>query len=107
MTDEPKPLDTAHVTLPDDLLPLTEFLAKHTHDMLARQRMADGWSSGPQRDNPLPQPPCLMSYDALPDAEKAYERQAALETLKILTVRGYRIVAPDEPAPPPATTPDM
>ena len=37
MTDEPKPLDTAPVTVPDDLLPLTEFLAKHTPDASTRQ----------------------------------------------------------------------
>ena len=37
MTDEPKPLDTAPVTLPDDLLPLTEFLAQHTDDVSTRQ----------------------------------------------------------------------
>src|SRR5216684_5621220 len=64
MTDEPKPLDTAPVTLPDDLLPLTEFLAQHTDDVSTRQ--------------------------------------AALETLKLLAAHGYRIVAPSEPAPPPA-----
>jgi len=67
MTDEPKPLDTAPVTLPDDLLPLTEFLAQHTDDVSTRQ--------------------------------------AALETLKLLAAHGYRIVAPAEPAPPPATPP--
>src|SRR5438105_1946464 len=30
-----------------------------------------------------------------------------METLKMLAAHGYRIVAPDEPAHPPATTPDM
>jgi hypothetical protein len=67
MSDEPKLIDTAPVTVPDDLLPLTEFLAQHTDDVST----------------------C----------------QAALEALKLLAAHGYRIVAPAEPAPPPATTP--
>ena len=107
MTDEPTPMDTAQGTLPDALLTLTASLAQHTHDTVAGQRMADGWSAGPQGEVSPQQPPCLVSYDALPAAEQGYERQAVLETLKSLVARGYRIVAPDAPAQGPATTPDV
>jgi hypothetical protein len=37
MSDEPKPINTAPVTVPDDLLPLTEFLAQHTQAVSTRQ----------------------------------------------------------------------
>ena len=37
MSDEPKPINTAPVTVPDDLLSLTEFLAQHTQDVSVRQ----------------------------------------------------------------------
>ena len=44
MPYEPKPIDTSSITLPRDLIDLTERLAENAHDIWARQRMADGWN---------------------------------------------------------------
>ncbi|MGP8154166.1 MAG: RyR domain-containing protein [Smithella sp.] len=41
MTYEPKPIDTTKVILSNEVLELTELLAENTHDMWARQRMAE------------------------------------------------------------------
>jgi len=56
-----------------------------------RQRMADGWIFGPQRDDALREHPCLIPYERLSESEKAYDRSIALETLKAIIALGYKI----------------
>lgn len=38
--------------------------------------------------------PCLVPYDQLTEAERQYDRNTAMETLKVLTSFGYRILPP-------------
>ena len=91
MQYQPKPIDTSSVHLTKDLLDLTERLAENAHDIWARQRLKDGWRHGPHRDDARKEHPCLTPYRELPEAEKEYDRLAALETLKAMTALGYRI----------------
>ena len=88
---KPKPIDTPHVELSDDLLELTELLAENAHDIWAKQRMAEGWSYGPERDDAAKTNPDLMPYSDLPASEKEYDRKMAMETLKAIIKLGYRI----------------
>ena len=90
----PKPRDTSAVTLDTDLLALTEQLAENTHEIWARQRMADGWTYGPKRDDALKHHPGLVPYADLSEPEKEYDRNTALETLKLIRAFGYEIVKP-------------
>jgi ryanodine receptor 2 len=92
----PQPIDTAEVVLPPGLTPLTERLAENSHDMWARQRLAQGWTWGAQRDDARKQHPCLVPYDQLPESEKEYDRIAAMGTLKAILKLGYQIV-PQQP----------
>jgi class 3 adenylate cyclase len=85
----PKPLDTSQFKLSDDVLRLTELLAENTHDVWARERMSQGWVFGPKRDDEKRQHPCLIPYRDLPEEEKQYDRNAALETLKTVLSLGY------------------
>ena len=87
----PKPIDTSAVTLSEDVRKLTELLARNAHDIWARQRMADGWRYGPSRDDAQRRHPCLVPYEKLPESEKQYDRNAAMETLKAILALGYRI----------------
>lgn len=87
----PNPVDTSDVVLPADLEALTERLAENTHDIWARQRIADGWSWGPARDDARKLHPGLVPYAELSEAEKAYDRNTAIETLKLIVRLGYRI----------------
>jgi hypothetical protein len=87
----PKPIATARVHLSPEILELTERLAKNAHDIWGRQRLADGWKYGPRRDDAAKEHPCLVPYEQLPDSEKQYDRNAALETLKAILALGYRI----------------
>ena len=88
---QPAPMDTAHVTLSSEVLELTEKLAEHAHDIWAQQRLSDGWTYGPERDDNKKHHPCLVPYADLPDSEKQYDRNAALDTLKAIVALGYEI----------------
>ena len=92
MTYEPQPLDTTQVSLSDDIRELTELLAKNTHDIWAKQRLAEGWHYGPKRDDSRKEHPCLIPYEQLSEIEKQYDRNTALETLKLLMALGYKVV---------------
>jgi ryanodine receptor 2 len=89
---QPEPIDTSRVTLGKDVCELTELLARNAHDIWAQQRLADGWSHGPRRDDEKKEHPCLVPYEDLPESEKEYDRKAAMETLKAILALGYRIV---------------
>jgi RyR domain len=91
MSYQPKPIETSFITLPQDLSDLTERLAENAHDIWARQRMVDGWTYGPRRDDAAKNHPCLVPYAELPDSEKVYDRNAAMETIKAILAQGYRI----------------
>lgn len=91
MNYEPEPIDTAQVQLTPALAELTERLAKNAHDLWARRRLGEGWRLGPRRDDERKQHPCLVPYEDLPESEKEYDRQAAMETLKAIVALGYRI----------------
>ncbi len=93
---KPAPIATANITLPADLVGLTERLAENAHDLWARQRLAEGWTCGPRRDDALKQHPCLVPYAELPESEKRYDRETAIGTLKAILALGYRIVPPDK-----------
>ena len=54
-------------------------------------RRSDGWVYGPVRDDEQKQHPCLVSYEALADADKAYDRAIAMATLKAVVALGYSI----------------
>src|SRR5437870_1347323 len=62
-------------------------------DLCAQQRLADGWTYGPRRDDSAKKHPCLVPYEELPESEKEYDRHAALGTLKAILALGYRIEA--------------
>jgi ryanodine receptor 2 len=94
MSYEPEPLDTSAVALSPSILRLTERLARHAHEVWARERLRLGWTYGPVRDDVRREHPCLVPYDELPDSEKQLDRNAALETVKALLVLGYRLEAP-------------
>ena len=87
----PKPLDTTNVALPHELIALTEKIAENVHDNWAAARIADGWIYGEKRDDENKTTPCLVPYSELPEKEKAYDRNTAIETLKLIISLGYKI----------------
>lgn len=98
----PAPVDTSGVVLPPELEALAERLARNTHENWASQRLADGWRWGPARDDARREHPCLVPYEALPEAEKEYDRRTALETLRLVLSLGFEVVTPSGRAGRPA-----
>lgn len=88
---EPKPIDTSDVVLSDDLLELTEKIAENVHDVFVKSRMDEGWTYGEYRDDIKKTNPTLVPYSDLPESEKEYDRNTALETLKLIVKLGYKI----------------
>ena len=92
MTYTPAPIDTSHVELSPEVRQLTEKLAKNAHEVWAQERIAQGWQFGPERNDQRKEHPSLVPYEQLPEAEKVYDRNTAMGTLKAIRVLGYRIV---------------
>ena len=88
MDYKPSPIDTSSVEVPQDLLVLTEEIAKNVHEVWAQNRINEGWSYGTERNDELKQTPCLVAYENLPEEEKDYDRNTALSTLKLI----YKLV---------------
>jgi hypothetical protein len=95
----PRPLRTDGITLEEALLSLVERLAENAHEVWAQQRLSDGWTHGPQRNDNLRQHPCLIPYEALPESEKLYDRNVVLGTVRAILALGFTIEKkPGEPA---------
>lgn len=95
MTYKPQPIDTSEVELSSDIESLTEQLAEHAHEVWAELRTAQGWTYGPARDDSAKKHPCLVPYNELDESEKDFDRNTALQTLKVIRSLGYQIVSPD------------
>ena len=91
MSYQPKPIETAAIQLPAELLGLTERLAENAHDVWAALRVAQGWTYGPKRDDAAKRHPDLVPYADLPESEKQFDRDTAMETLKAIISLGYKI----------------
>ena len=94
MSYRPAPIDTSAVSLSSELHALTERLSENAHDLWAAERLAQGWTLGPQRDDAKKLHPCLVPYAELPESEKEFDRQTALGTLKAILALGYKMVPP-------------
>jgi hypothetical protein len=70
---------------------IAELLAKNTHEVWAAARIAEGWKYGVERNDERKEHPCLIPYKELPENEKEYDRNTALETLRLIEELGFEI----------------
>lgn len=87
----PKPIETSDIALSEKLIALTEKIAENVHDVWAKGRMSEGWTYGVKKDTEVKTTPLLVPYEELPESEKDYDRNTALETLKLIIKLGYDI----------------
>ena len=87
----PKPENLDGIQLSDELNDLVEAMAKNVHDVWAQSRMEQGWIYGSERNDQLKHHPCLVAYEELPEVEKAYDRDTAVGTLKLILKLGFNI----------------
>jgi hypothetical protein len=86
----PRPLHLTHV-LSSELEELVELLAKNAHELWAAQRISDGWTYGPTRNDQSLLHPCLVPYEDLPESERSYDRNWALSTVRAIIALGFVI----------------
>nr|CAI5848298.1 unnamed protein product [Callosobruchus analis] len=87
----PNPVDTSMVTLPQYVESIRDKLAENIHEMWAMNKIEAGWQWGEYRDDIRHVHPCLVPFDKLPAAEKRYDSQLAVQTLKTIMALGYYI----------------
>ena len=87
----PNPIDTSSVKLPEELVELTEKIAENVHDVWAEGRIKQGWTYGETRNDEKKENPCLVPYSELPESEKEYDRNTAMETIKLILSLGFTI----------------
>ena len=91
----PEPMDLSSVDLPESLIQLSERIAENVHEVWAKARMDEGWTYGGKRDDIHKNHPCLVPYDELPEEEKEYDRNTAMNTIKMVKKLGFRIEKED------------
>ena len=87
----PKPAQTDDIVLSEELNSLVEAMAKNVHEVWAESRISQGWTYVPERNDALKTHPCLVPYEDLPEVEKAYDRDTAVGTLKLICKLGFKI----------------
>ena len=92
----PKPIELSDVELNEDLNELREAIAENAHEVWALERQAQGWTYGPQRDDAKKHNPCMVKYSQLPESEKKFDREMAINTLKLVKKLGYDIIKREE-----------
>ena len=91
-TYNPRPIDLSDVQLTEDLNELREAIAENAHEVWAVERQAQGWSFGPERNDEKKENPCMVPYSQLPEKEKDFDRNMAMDTIKLLKKLGYDII---------------
>lgn len=90
---QPKPVDTSTIELPNGIANLVEKLSENSHDVWAKQRMSEGWTYGPERDDATKKHPDLVPYNDLSETEKEYDRLLSIQTIRLILSLGYEIKA--------------
>ena len=89
---EPSPISLDDVELSEDLSELQEAIAENAHEIWAKNRRDQGWSYGPERNDQKKETPDMIPYCNLPESEKLYDREMAMQTLKLVKKLGFEIV---------------
>ena len=89
---EPSPITLDDVELSDDLSELQEAIAENAHEIWAKARTDQGWTYGPERNDQKKETPDMVPYCNLPESEKLYDREMAMQTLKLVKKLGFDIV---------------
>ncbi len=87
----PHPIDLSDIELDEKLTELREAIAENAHEVWAANRQAQGWKYGPKRDDDKKETPDMVPYSDLPESEKLYDREMAINTLKLVQKLGYEV----------------
>lgn len=88
---EPYPIHLDDITLDENLSELQEAIAENAHEIWAKARTDQGWTYGPERNDQKKETPDMVPYCNLPESEKLYDREMAMQTLKLVKKLGFEI----------------
>ena len=88
---EPSPIGLDDVELSENLTELQEAIAENAHEIWAKNRRDQGWSYGPERNDQKKETPDMIPYCNLPESEKLYDREMAMQTLKLVKKLGWEL----------------
>ena len=88
---KPAPIETAGISLPDDIRDLAEQLTRNLHELRVRDYLSNEARAGTQGHAAGQESSWLVPFDALPQAERDRYYQTASELLKAAYALGYRI----------------
>ncbi|KAL4003146.1 RIH domain family protein [Acanthocheilonema viteae] len=93
----PKPIDISTVVLPHFAMEIHEKLAENLHELWAMRKIELGWNYGEVRDERTRRHPCLTSFQQLPQNEKTYNINLAIDTMKTIEALRYHMILEECP----------
>lgn len=91
MAYQPKPIDTKYIRIPLHLDLVISKLARHAHDTLAQQRIAEGWRYGERRDDMRMVSPDIAPWSELDERAKIAQANAVTAIIKGIIALGFVI----------------
>uniref|UniRef100_A0A8B9LM49 Ryanodine receptor 2b (cardiac) n=1 Tax=Astyanax mexicanus TaxID=7994 RepID=A0A8B9LM49_ASTMX len=87
----PTPVDTSQLVLPPQLEIIRERLAENLHELWLLDKIEQGWTHGPVRDDSKKVHPGLAEFSKLPEQERQSNLQATENTIRTLLALGAHI----------------
>uniref|UniRef100_A0A3B5AHK0 Ryanodine receptor 3 n=1 Tax=Stegastes partitus TaxID=144197 RepID=A0A3B5AHK0_9TELE len=87
---DPKPINTANISLPEKLEYIANKYAEHSHDKWSSEKVS-GWKHGDNVDEQAKTHPLLKPYKALSEKERETYRWPVKESLKSMLAMGWNI----------------
>ncbi|XP_058255377.1 ryanodine receptor 3 isoform X2 [Hemibagrus wyckioides] len=88
---DPRPINTANISLPEKLEYITHKYAEHSHDKWSAEKVVLGWKYGDSIDEKAKTHPMLRSYKSLTEKEKEVYRFPVKDSLKSMLAMGWSI----------------
>jgi hypothetical protein len=95
MKYKPEPIDTSKVALSSDIRVLSELLSQNVHEVWSTRKLREGYAYGAKDDTTAKTHHNLVPYEQLSPEDQAYDRDTALETIKVLITLGFTIEKKD------------
>lgn len=92
MMTDPSSYSTGDASFQDFVDRLTNLMAEGIHNTWMQERLRQGWSYGPERNDARKEHPCLVPYAELPESEKVIDLKTAESAITSLLAHGYEII---------------
>ncbi|KAM9420371.1 ryanodine receptor 3-like [Salvelinus alpinus] len=88
---DPKPINTANISLPEKLDYIANKFAEHSHVKWSSEKVAAGWKMGESVDEKAKTHPLLKPYKSLSEKERETYRWPVKESLKSMLAMGWNM----------------